>query len=108
VYEVLSRKRSLTLAMVRRLHQELSIPAESLIKAEGSVTAQRASSHATSCTALPPHPDVMRELDPRIQLSSQNPRRATRLRSAMDPRIKPAGAGSMFQSTPPNRRPCRF
>jgi HTH-type transcriptional regulator/antitoxin HigA len=39
VYEVLSRKRSLTLAMVRRLHQELSIPAESLIKAEGSVTA---------------------------------------------------------------------
>jgi HTH-type transcriptional regulator / antitoxin HigA len=32
VYEVLSRKRPLTLAMVRRLHQGLRIPAESLIK----------------------------------------------------------------------------
>jgi HTH-type transcriptional regulator / antitoxin HigA len=31
VYEVLSRKRSLTLAMVRRLHTGLGIPAESLI-----------------------------------------------------------------------------
>jgi HTH-type transcriptional regulator/antitoxin HigA len=33
VYEVLSRKRPLTLAMVRRLHEGLGIPAESLIKA---------------------------------------------------------------------------
>lgn len=32
VYEVLSRKRPLTLAMVRRLHGGLGIPAESLIK----------------------------------------------------------------------------
>jgi HTH-type transcriptional regulator/antitoxin HigA len=32
VYEVLSRKRPLTLAMVRRLHAGLGIPAESLIK----------------------------------------------------------------------------
>jgi HTH-type transcriptional regulator/antitoxin HigA len=32
VYEVLSRKRPLTLAMVRRLHMGLGIPAESLIK----------------------------------------------------------------------------
>ena len=32
VYEVLSRKRPLTLAMVRRLHEGLGIPAESLIK----------------------------------------------------------------------------
>ena len=32
VYEVLARKRPLTLAMVRRLHEELGIPAESLIK----------------------------------------------------------------------------
>jgi HTH-type transcriptional regulator/antitoxin HigA len=31
VYEVLSRKRPLTLAMVRRLHGGLGIPAESLI-----------------------------------------------------------------------------
>jgi len=31
VYEVLSRKRPLTLAMIRRLHRELGIPAESLI-----------------------------------------------------------------------------
>ncbi len=32
VYEVLSRKRSLTLAMIRRLHLGLGIPAESLLK----------------------------------------------------------------------------
>ncbi|SEM93665.1 helix-turn-helix domain-containing protein [Nitrosomonas marina] len=32
VYEVLNRKRSLTLPMIRKLHQELGIPAESLIK----------------------------------------------------------------------------
>jgi len=32
VYEVLNRKRSLTLNMIRKLHQELGIPAESLIK----------------------------------------------------------------------------
>ena len=32
VYEVLSRKRPLTLAMIQRLHDELGIPAESLIK----------------------------------------------------------------------------
>jgi HTH-type transcriptional regulator/antitoxin HigA len=32
VYEVLSRKRPLTLAMIRRLHGKLGIPAESLIK----------------------------------------------------------------------------
>ena len=32
VYEVLSRKRPLTLAMIRRLHSRLGIPAESLIR----------------------------------------------------------------------------
>ena len=32
VYEVLNRKRPLTLQMIRRLHRELGIPAESLIK----------------------------------------------------------------------------
>ncbi|MCP5291880.1 MAG: transcriptional regulator [Burkholderiales bacterium] len=32
VYEVLNRKRTLTLSMIRKLHQELGIPAESLIK----------------------------------------------------------------------------
>ncbi len=31
VYEVLNRKRPLTMAMVRRLHRQLGIPAESLI-----------------------------------------------------------------------------
>jgi HTH-type transcriptional regulator/antitoxin HigA len=31
VYEVLNRKRALTLKMIRRLHDSLSIPAESLI-----------------------------------------------------------------------------
>jgi HTH-type transcriptional regulator / antitoxin HigA len=39
VYEVLSRKRTLTLAMVRRLHEGLGIPAESLIKARGEEAA---------------------------------------------------------------------
>ena len=32
VYEILSRKRPLTLAMVRKLHEGLGIPAESLIR----------------------------------------------------------------------------
>jgi len=32
VYEILNRKRPLTLAMIRKLHTELGIPAESLIK----------------------------------------------------------------------------
>ena len=32
VYEVLGRRRALTLAMIQRLHRELGIPAESLIK----------------------------------------------------------------------------
>jgi HTH-type transcriptional regulator/antitoxin HigA len=33
VYEVLNRKRPLTLQMIWRLHEKLGIPAESLIKA---------------------------------------------------------------------------
>jgi len=33
VYEILNRKRALTLNMIRKLHSELGIPAESLIKA---------------------------------------------------------------------------
>jgi HTH-type transcriptional regulator / antitoxin HigA len=32
VYEILARKRPLTLQMIRRLHRKLGIPAESLIK----------------------------------------------------------------------------
>lgn len=32
VYEILNRRRPLTLAMIQRLHSELGIPAESLIK----------------------------------------------------------------------------
>ena len=39
VYEVLNGKRPLTLQMIRRLHRELGIPAESLIRETG---AQRA------------------------------------------------------------------
>ncbi len=31
VYEILNRKRPLTLSMIRKLHQQLGIPAESLI-----------------------------------------------------------------------------
>ena len=34
VYEVLSRRRPLTLPMIRRLHRQLGIPAESLIGSE--------------------------------------------------------------------------
>ncbi len=32
VYEILNRKRALTLPMIRKLHRDLGIPAESLIK----------------------------------------------------------------------------
>jgi HTH-type transcriptional regulator/antitoxin HigA len=32
VYEVLNRRRALTLPMIRRLHQDLGIPAESLLR----------------------------------------------------------------------------
>jgi HTH-type transcriptional regulator / antitoxin HigA len=39
VYEVLNRKRPLTLEMIRRLHANLGIPAESLI---GGIECQRA------------------------------------------------------------------
>ena len=35
VYEVLNRKRPLTLQMIRQLHKKLGIPAESLIKEPG-------------------------------------------------------------------------
>lgn len=37
VYEILNRKRPLTLAMIRKLHEGLGIPAESLIKPVGNV-----------------------------------------------------------------------
>lgn len=36
VHEVLNRKRPLTLKMIRRLHKELGIPAESLIKGQAA------------------------------------------------------------------------
>lgn len=32
VYEILNRKRPLTLAMIRKLHEKFGIPAESLIR----------------------------------------------------------------------------
>ena len=32
VYEILNRQRSLSLGMIRKLHKQLGIPAESLIK----------------------------------------------------------------------------
>ena len=38
VYEVLNRKRPLSLRMIRRLHKGLGIPAESLIKAVDEAT----------------------------------------------------------------------
>ena len=34
VYEVLNRKRPLTLQMIRRLHEDLGVPAEALLKAK--------------------------------------------------------------------------
>ncbi|WP_292995631.1 helix-turn-helix domain-containing protein [Nitrosomonas sp.] len=37
VYEILNRKRSLTLKMIWKLHQELGIPALSLIKQPGQI-----------------------------------------------------------------------
>ena len=42
VYEVLNRKRPLTLKMIWRLHNGLGIPAESLIKADEHAAARRA------------------------------------------------------------------
>lgn len=39
VYEILNRKRPLTLTMIRKLHAGLGIPAESLIKAVDQVPA---------------------------------------------------------------------
>lgn len=38
VYEILNRKRSLTLSMIWKLHRELGIPAESLIKPSNQVS----------------------------------------------------------------------
>lgn len=45
VYEVLSEKRSLTLAMIRRLHEGLGIPAASLIQ-QGAAVASRATANS--------------------------------------------------------------
>ena len=39
VYEVLNRKRSLSLGMIQRLHAGLGIPAESLLKQSAVVSA---------------------------------------------------------------------
>ena len=41
VYEVLNRKRTLTLKMIWRLHNGLGIPAESLIKIDDGVSVRR-------------------------------------------------------------------
>ena len=41
VYEILNRKRSLTLAMIQRLHMGLGIPAESLLKQRGAEPSAR-------------------------------------------------------------------
>ncbi len=41
VYEVLNRKRPLTLQMIRRLHEGLGVPAEALIKTSPRVSATR-------------------------------------------------------------------
>lgn len=42
VYEVLNRKRPLSLKMIRQLHKGLGIPAESLIKVDDGASIQRA------------------------------------------------------------------
>jgi HTH-type transcriptional regulator/antitoxin HigA len=41
VYEVLNRKRSLTMKMAWRLHRDLGIPAESLIRPPPGITGRR-------------------------------------------------------------------
>lgn len=41
VYEVLNRKRPLSLKMIRQLHKGLGIPAESLIKVDDGASVQR-------------------------------------------------------------------
>lgn len=41
VYEVLNRKRPLSLKMIRQLHKGLGIPAESLIKVDDGASIQR-------------------------------------------------------------------
>ena len=48
VYEVLARRRPLTMAMVWKLHKQLGIPAESLIRAPESASA-KASSESRRC-----------------------------------------------------------
>lgn len=45
VYEILNHKRSLTLNMIRKLHEGLGIPAESLIKPSVKNTAKSAHSN---------------------------------------------------------------
>lgn len=50
VYEVLSRKRPLTLAMIQRLHGDLGIPAESLIRQPEGRTADRRRSRSRVVT----------------------------------------------------------
>lgn len=42
VYEVLNRKRPLTLLMIRRLHEGLGVPAEALLKTKPQSPARRA------------------------------------------------------------------
>lgn len=48
VYEVLNRRRPLTLAMIRRLHQSLGIPAEVLIQGTASLTHDSSRRRSTS------------------------------------------------------------
>ena len=50
VSEILNRKRPLTLSMIQRLHTELGIPAEVLVKPYRVVTSRK-SSHRTSVAA---------------------------------------------------------
>jgi len=48
VSEVLNRKRPLTITMIRRLHQRLDIPAESLIKPTTSTRLRRVSNRSAA------------------------------------------------------------
>jgi len=52
VYEVLNRRRPLTLKMIWRLHEGLGIPAESLIKKQAAGFAEMKSQERDACARL--------------------------------------------------------
>ena len=58
VYEVLNGKRPLTLQMIRRLHRELGIPAESLIRERGEAASSVKGTRAEHLPSFILHPSA--------------------------------------------------